>query len=172
MFHCRRSDLLGVHHQKPIPRCTYLLVQSTDQTGKEHIRISAIKRRGYSSYCSYDSRAATNQKAAFITELSINKEARKRIAAPCMNKPWAVRYHHNHPAAPKPLLSRKISPVTRRSPPVPRPQKAPNVALREYDQRSVLLSSRSQRNNHGPRGLDRSASIDRRILIIIIIIKF
>ena len=31
-------------------------------------------------------------------KFSINKEARKRIGAPCMHKePWPVWYHHNHP---------------------------------------------------------------------------
>ena len=36
-------------------------------------------------YCGYYSWAATNQRAVFI-KLSMNKEARKRIGAPCMHK--------------------------------------------------------------------------------------
>ena len=76
-------------------------------------------------------------------------------------QPWAVPWYcHNHPD--KTVGNAKAITVTkdfadRRSPPVPRPQKTPNAstALGEYDQQSVLLSSRSQRNSHGPQGLDK-----------------
>ena len=78
-------------------------------------------------------------------------------------QPWAVRYCHNHPdKTAKVITVAKYftgqSHVAR--PPMPRPQKTPK-AYRQlsgdmHDQQLVLLSSRSQRNSHGPRGLDKA----------------
>ena len=78
-------------------------------------------------------------------------------------QPWAVWYCHNHldkmvGNAKAITVTKDFAGHTSLASRASTTENAKHVwtALGEYDQQSVLLSSRSQRNSHGPRGLDKA----------------